>query len=66
MRLTIEIDEESGFCYGVIRAVQKAEMKLKESSTLYSLGSIVHNNSELERLNKIGLQVVDLEQRKQL
>jgi len=66
MRLTIEIDEESGFCYGVIRAVQKAEMKLKESSTLYSLGSIVHNNSELDRLNKIGLEVIDLEQMKNL
>ena len=66
MRLAIEIDEESGFCYGVIRAVEKAEHRLKESSTLYSLGSIVHNNSELERLNKIGLQVVDLEQMKEL
>lgn len=66
MHLTIEIDEESGFCYGVIRAVQKAEMKLKESSTLYSLGSIVHNNSELDRLNKIGLEVIDLEQMKNL
>ena len=66
MRLSIEIDGESGFCYGVIRAVQKAEMKLKESPTLYSLGSIVHNNSELERLNKIGLEVIDLEQMKQL
>lgn len=66
MRLSIEIDGESGFCYGVIRAVQKAEMKLKESPTLYSLGSIVHNNSELDRLNKIGLEVIDLEQMKQL
>ncbi len=66
MRLTIEIDEESGFCYGVIRAVQKAEMKLKESGTLYSLGSIVHNNLELERLNNIGLEVIDFPQMKDL
>lgn len=66
MRLDIEIDGESGFCYGVIRAVEKAEFKLRESSTLYSLGSIVHNNSELERLNKIGLEVIDLEQMKGL
>jgi len=66
MRLAIEIDEESGFCYGVIRAVEKAEFKLRESSTLYSLGAIVHNSSELERLNSKGLQVIDLEQMKRL
>ena len=59
MHLNIEIDEGSGFCYGVIRAVEKAEMQLKESGTLYSLGAIVHNNSELERLGKIGLEVID-------
>ena len=59
MHLNIEIDEGSGFCYGVIRAVEKAEMQLKESGTLYSLGAIVHNNSELERLEKIGLVVID-------
>ena len=59
MRLTIEIDSESGFCYGVIRAVQKAESRLRESASLYSLGAIVHNNSELERLGKIGLEVID-------
>lgn len=61
MRLSIEIDSESGFCYGVIRAVEKAELRLKESGTLYSLGSIVHNNSELERLNGKGLEVIDIE-----
>lgn len=66
MRLTIEIDEGSGFCYGVIRAVQKAEHKLKESGKLYSLGSIVHNNLELERLNNIGLEVIDFPQMKNL
>lgn len=66
MRLSIEIDEESGFCYGVIRAVEKAESRLKESAALYSLGSIVHNNSELDRLNKIGLEVIDIERMKQL
>ena len=59
MHLNIEIDEGSGFCYGVIRAVEKAEMQLKENGTLYSLGAIVHNNSELERLEKIGLVVID-------
>jgi len=62
MRLAIEIDGESGFCYGVIRAVEKAELRLRESGTLYSLGSIVHNNSELERLNSKGLEVIDIAQ----
>ena len=66
MRLAIEIDEGSGFCYGVIRAIEKAESRLKETASLYSLGAIVHNNSELERLNSIGLQVVNLEQMKEL
>lgn len=66
MRLTIEIDSESGFCYGVIRAVEKAESRLRESDSLYSLGAIVHNNSELERLNKIGLEVIDTQKMKEL
>lgn len=66
MQLSIEIDGESGFCYGVIRAVERAEGKLKECDTLYSLGSIVHNNSELERLNSIGLKVIDFEQMQDL
>ena len=66
MRLTIEIDTESGFCYGVIRAVEKAESRLRESASLYSLGAIVHNNSELERLNKIGLEVIDTQKMKEL
>lgn len=66
MQLSIEIDSGSGFCYGVIRAVEKAEMNLKQNSRLYSLGAIVHNNSELERLNRIGLTVIDTEQMEQL
>ncbi len=66
MHLNIEIDEGSGFCYGVIRAVEKAEMQLKESGTLYSLGAIVHNNSELERLGKIGLEVIDSKRMEEL
>lgn len=66
MRLDIEIDPGSGFCYGVIRAVEKAEINLKENAKLYSLGAIVHNNSELERLNRIGLTVIDNRQMQHL
>ncbi len=64
--MRVEIDNESGFCYGVIRAVEKAEHNLSLNNTLYSLGSIVHNNSELERLNKIGLSIIDIEKMKEL
>lgn len=64
--MKVEIDSESGFCYGVIRAVEKAERNLSMQDTLYSLGSIVHNNSELERLNKIGLTIIDVNKMKEL
>lgn len=66
MQLSIEIDAGSGFCYGVIRAVEKAEMNLQENARLYSLGAIVHNNSELERLDRIGLTVINSGQMRQL
>lgn len=62
MRVTIEIDKDSGFCNGVVRAIKTAEMNLGSHSELYSLGAIVHNNSELDRLEKKGLKVIDLEQ----
>lgn len=62
MQLKVEIDPGSGFCYGVIRAVEKAEQRLKEKQPLFSLGSIVHNNSELNRLRAIGLKIIDIDQ----
>lgn len=66
MQLKVEIDPGSGFCYGVIRAVEKAELRLKREKQLFSLGAIVHNNSELDRLRKIGLEVIDLERMRNL
>ena len=65
MNLFVEIDKGSGFCNGVIRAVETAEKNLKDNS-LYSLGAIVHNNAELERLNQKGLTVIDIEQMKEM
>jgi 4-hydroxy-3-methylbut-2-enyl diphosphate reductase len=56
--MNIEIDDKSGFCYGVIRAIQTAENTLDAGGELFSLGEIVHNDRELERLKKKGLQVV--------
>ena len=59
MALSVEIDSNSGFCGGVIRAIRRAEDFLdSEGPTLYSLGSIVHNEAELERLHEKGLERV--------
>ena len=60
MNLTIEIDGRSGFCNGVVRAVQQAENYLAYNEKLYSLGAIVHNTEELERLKKKGLEILSL------
>ena len=58
--ITVDIDKNSGFCAGVIRAIGKAEEFLQENNTrLYSLGAIVHNDSELERLMNQGLVTID-------
>jgi len=60
------IDDNSGFCFGVIHAIQTAEQYLQSHDTLYCLGDIVHNNEEVKRLNNIGLRVISYEQFEQL
>ena len=57
--MEIEIDKYSGFCFGVVYAIQMAEEELKESNFLLCLGDIVHNNKEVERLNNLGLKVIN-------
>ena len=57
--INIEIDEHSGFCFGVTTAIRKAEEELKNSPTLYCLGDIVHNSKECERLKRLGLVTID-------
>ncbi len=57
--MQVEIDDKSGFCYGVIRAIETAEGELKESVSLYSLGEIVHNTVEVNRLKGLGLLTID-------
>lgn len=59
--LTVDIDSNSGFCAGVIRAIGKAEEFLKDGERLYSLGAIVHNDAELSRLVSKGLVTIDKE-----
>ena len=61
MHLKVEIDPSSGFCNGVVRAVGKAEDYLSSHSSLYSLGAIVHNSSELERLEHKGLKIIGMD-----
>ena len=56
--VTVEIDSRSGFCGGVIRAISRAERFLEEQDHLYSLGAIVHNEAELDRLGAEGLRTV--------
>jgi 4-hydroxy-3-methylbut-2-enyl diphosphate reductase len=60
--MTITIDQSSGFCFGVVNAIDKAEAELKLSGKLYCLGHIVHNNSEVDRLTKKGLITINHEQ----
>jgi 4-hydroxy-3-methylbut-2-enyl diphosphate reductase len=57
--VNIEIDQKSGFCFGVVNAIGKAEEALKDGSKLYSLGNIVHNELEVKRLADIGLHPID-------
>ncbi len=57
--MTIEIDKGSGFCFGVTRAINKAEEELARGGTLYCLGDIVHNGKECDRLKNLGLVTID-------
>ena len=59
--MKIEIDEGSGFCFGVTTAIKKAEEELAEGNTLYCLGDIVHNGVEVNRLTSKGLDTIDHE-----
>ena len=61
MRLNVEIDPRSGFCNGVVRAVEQAENYLDFNPRLYSLGAIVHNSVELERLKRKGLEILSIQ-----
>ena len=57
--MVIEIDNGSGFCFGVTTAIKKAEEELAKGTKLYCLGDIVHNGMECERLNKMGLIIIN-------
>ncbi len=62
METDIEIDKKSGFCFGVVNAIQKAEEELAKGETLYCLGDIVHNGEEVERLAALGMITITHEE----
>ena len=62
----VEIDNNSGFCNGVVRAIQAAEKELEKGEQLYCLGDIVHNSNEVERLRSKGLITINHDQLREL
>ena len=64
--MKIEIDNNSGFCFGVMRATTTAETELTKQQPLYCLGDIVHNGQEVDRLTRLGLITIDHAQLAQL
>ncbi len=59
--MKVEIDKNSGFCFGVINAIKAAETELQKTDKLYCLGDIVHNGKEVARLEKLGLDSISKE-----
>lgn len=60
--MKIEIDPGAGPCFGVERAIEKAESILKEKSVLYTVGDLIHNEAEVERLEELGMKTIDMDQ----
>ncbi len=56
--MKVTVDKNSGFCWGVVRAIDFAEAELAKSGKLYSLGDIIHNPDEVDRLGEKGLQAI--------
>ncbi len=64
--MKVTIDNNSGFCFGVLYAIQMAEEELDRTGNLYCLGDIVHNNMEVDRLKAKGLEIIDHTRLKEL
>lgn len=58
LHLKVTIDQSSGFCFGVVYAIEMAEEILDEQGYLYCLGDIVHNDEEVKRLEAKGLHII--------
>jgi 4-hydroxy-3-methylbut-2-en-1-yl diphosphate reductase len=59
--MNVTIDTHSGFCFGVVYAIEVAERELEKDKRLYCLGDIVHNNMEVSRLKELGLVIIEHE-----
>lgn len=57
--MNVRIDPTAGFCWGVVRTIDIAEEELRNGATLVSLGDIIHNPKEIERLDAVGLRTID-------
>jgi len=66
LNLRIEIDKNSGFCFGVTNAINKAEQVLGQNHELYCLGELVHNEEEVKRLQKQGLKIIHSDELKNI
>lgn len=64
--MEIRIDDNAGYCFGVVKAIGAAEEALRREGRLYCLGDIVHNSAEVERLRLEGLEVIDHHRLEQL
>ena len=64
--MQVEIDQNSGFCFGVVYAIEMAEDYLRGNDKLYCLGDIVHNDKEVERLQNMGLKIIGYDELKKL
>lgn len=62
----VTIDQNSGFCWGVIRTIEMAEHELGNNGDLYSLGDIIHNPMEIERLGQKGLKAISVDELKDI
>lgn len=60
--MIVKIDDNAGFCFGVVKAIAAAEEELSHSDSLYCLGDIVHNSAEVDRLRNKGLKVIDYDE----
>ena len=60
--MIVEIDKHSGFCFGVQNAVEIAEKALSSGEKVFSIGPIVHNDKEVERLKTLGLESITHDQ----
>ena len=64
--MDIRIDDNAGYCFGVVKAIGAAEEELRRDGSLYCLGDIVHNSAEVERLSQKGLRVINHDTMRQL